>query len=251
MVSTFSGSGFHFSGFVPRQRSRGVPVEGVFHRLLQLPGAKAVAARRLTEGEQGNPVVHASTVTRTEMDEETGEEQERDIPFLKGDTVFNVELIKGLPAHFHARAEPRLDPVQRIDQAEAFFAATGAEFGTVAPRPTTPCTQTICGTYVIPVLDGPEGPGRLSHRKCGQNAGNRQHAAGFRRLAGVEYGYTRPRPARAPHHRNYISPQSSGLAGGGPRGSAARAGRRGAVQPRGLGPADTGSHFSLGAECGP
>ena len=51
---------------------------------------------------------------------------ERDIPFLKGYTVFNVEQIDGLPAHFLAPAEPRLDPVQRIDHAERFFAATGA-----------------------------------------------------------------------------------------------------------------------------
>jgi antirestriction protein ArdC len=72
-------------------------------------------------------VVYASTVTRTETDEETVEEQERDIPFMKGYTVFNVEQIEGLPAHFYARPEPRLDPVQRIDHAEAFFAATGAE----------------------------------------------------------------------------------------------------------------------------
>ena len=55
-----------------------------------------------------------------------GEESERDIPFLKGYTVFNVEQIDGLPAHFNAPAEPRLDPVQRIAQAEQFFAATGA-----------------------------------------------------------------------------------------------------------------------------
>jgi antirestriction protein ArdC len=43
------------------------------------------------KGEKGNLVVYASTVTRTETDEETGEEQDRDIPFLKGYTVFNVE----------------------------------------------------------------------------------------------------------------------------------------------------------------
>ena len=49
-----------------------------------------------------------------------------DIPFLKGYTVFNVEQIDGLPAHFYAPAEPRLDPVQRIAQAEQFFSATGA-----------------------------------------------------------------------------------------------------------------------------
>ncbi len=32
-------------------------------------------------------------------DEGTGEEAEREIPFLKGYTVFNVEQIEGLPAH--------------------------------------------------------------------------------------------------------------------------------------------------------
>ena len=78
------------------------------------------------KGEKGNLVVYASSVTRTETDAETGEEQERDIPFLKGYTVFNVEQIDGLPPQFHALAEPRLDPVQRIDRAEAFFAATRA-----------------------------------------------------------------------------------------------------------------------------
>jgi antirestriction protein ArdC len=78
------------------------------------------------KGEKGNLVVYASTVTRTQTDEETGEEQERDIPFLKGYTVFNVEQIDGLPPQFYAVAEPRLDPVQRIDHAERFFAATQA-----------------------------------------------------------------------------------------------------------------------------
>ena len=45
---------------------------------------------------------------------------------MKSYTAFNVEQIDGLPAHFLAPAEPRLDPVQRIDHAERFFAATGA-----------------------------------------------------------------------------------------------------------------------------
>ena len=79
------------------------------------------------KGEKGSPVVYASTITRTEANEKTGEEEDRDIPFMKGYTVFNVEQIEGLPAHFHTPAEPRLDPVQRIDHAEAFFAATGAD----------------------------------------------------------------------------------------------------------------------------
>jgi antirestriction protein ArdC len=76
--------------------------------------------------EKGSLVVYASTVTRTETDTETGNELEREIPFLKGYTVFNVEQVEGLPAQYYAKAEPRLETVQRIDRAEAFFAATGA-----------------------------------------------------------------------------------------------------------------------------
>jgi antirestriction protein ArdC len=81
---------------------------------------------QVRKGETGSLVVFASTITRTGTDEATGEETEQDIPFMKGYTVFNVEQIDGLPAHYHTPASPRLDPVQRIDQAEAFFSATGA-----------------------------------------------------------------------------------------------------------------------------
>jgi len=79
------------------------------------------------KGEKGNLVVYASTVTRTETDEDTGEEHERDVPFMKGYTVFNVEQIDGLPAQYLGKSEPRLDPLPRIESADAFFAATGAE----------------------------------------------------------------------------------------------------------------------------
>ncbi len=58
---------------------------------------------------------------------DSGQEVERAIPFLKGYTVFNVEQIDGLPAHYYGKAEPVLDPVQRIERAENFFAATGAD----------------------------------------------------------------------------------------------------------------------------
>jgi hypothetical protein len=36
--------------------------------------------------------------TRTETNEASGEESERDIPFMKGYTVFNVEQVEGQPA---------------------------------------------------------------------------------------------------------------------------------------------------------
>ncbi|MBN9509163.1 MAG: DUF1738 domain-containing protein [Alphaproteobacteria bacterium] len=78
------------------------------------------------KGEKGNLVVYANTITRTEADE-NGDEQERDIPFMKGYTVFNVEQVEGLPAHFYALAERPADTVQRIAHAEDFFAATRAD----------------------------------------------------------------------------------------------------------------------------
>jgi antirestriction protein ArdC len=78
------------------------------------------------KGEKGSLVVYANTITRTEEDE-NGEESERTIPFMKGYTVFNVEQIEGLPAHFTAEAPPRLNPEQRIARAERIFECLGAD----------------------------------------------------------------------------------------------------------------------------
>jgi antirestriction protein ArdC len=79
------------------------------------------------KGEKGSLVVYADRIRKTETDQESGEELQREIPFLKGYTVFNVEQIDGLPPHFHAPAAPVVDPVQRIDGTERFFAALGAD----------------------------------------------------------------------------------------------------------------------------
>ena len=78
------------------------------------------------KGERGNLVVYANTITKTE-EQDDGSEEERKIPFLKGYSVFNVEQIEGLPEHFYSKPEPVIDPAQRIDHAEEFFAATGAD----------------------------------------------------------------------------------------------------------------------------
>lgn len=75
---------------------------------------------------RGSLVVYANRITKTET-AEGGEENERDIYFMKGYTVFNVEQIEGLPDHFYAAAVPQLDPVQRIETADQFFANTGAD----------------------------------------------------------------------------------------------------------------------------
>ena len=78
------------------------------------------------KGERGSLVVYANTIHKTEQNE-AGEEVERDIPFLKGYTVFNADQIEGLPEHYYAKPPPRFDnQIERIDHAEAYFAATGA-----------------------------------------------------------------------------------------------------------------------------
>src|SRR5262245_20451910 len=48
------------------------------------------------KGEHGSLVVYADRFTKTEQNDK-GEDIEREIPFMKGYTVFNVEQIDGLP----------------------------------------------------------------------------------------------------------------------------------------------------------
>jgi antirestriction protein ArdC len=78
------------------------------------------------KGSKGSLVVYADRITKMETDDH-GEEQERDIYFMKGYTVFNAEQIEGLPPHFYATVAAPLDAAQRIDSADQFFANTGAD----------------------------------------------------------------------------------------------------------------------------
>ena len=78
------------------------------------------------KGEKGSLVVYANTVTKTEADGD-GVEVEREIPFMKGYTVFNAEQIEGLPELFYTRPEAKFTGPARIDHAEAFFANTKAD----------------------------------------------------------------------------------------------------------------------------
>ena len=132
----------HAAGRITRPlRFNGVPYQGI--NVLVLWGeavAKGFAAPiwmtyrqaaalggHVRKGEKGSLVVYADRIRRTETDEEAGEDVAREIPFLKGYTVFCVDQIEGLPLQYYAKAEPRLDPVQRIGHAESFFAASGAD----------------------------------------------------------------------------------------------------------------------------
>jgi len=78
------------------------------------------------KGECGHLVVYANTITKTE-EGENGQDEERKIPFMKGYSVFNVEQIEGLPEHYTAKPEHIIDAAQRIDHAEKFFEAIGAD----------------------------------------------------------------------------------------------------------------------------
>jgi antirestriction protein ArdC len=78
------------------------------------------------KGEKGSLVVYANSITRTE-EGDNGEESEREIHYMKGYTVFNIEQIEGLPELYYAKPEIKTTPVERISKAEAFFAATKAD----------------------------------------------------------------------------------------------------------------------------
>ena len=94
------------------------PIWMTFKQAIELGGA-------VRKGESGTTVVFASRFTRTEIGS-SGEEFDREIPFLKAYTAFNVAQIDGLPDRYHAPTEPVRDPVARIEHADRFFANTGA-----------------------------------------------------------------------------------------------------------------------------
>ncbi len=77
------------------------------------------------KGEHGSLVVYANSITKTETNDK-GEDVDRAIPFMKGYTVFNVEQIEGLPAHYYAKPENPLPLSERIESADHFLTATQA-----------------------------------------------------------------------------------------------------------------------------
>jgi antirestriction protein ArdC len=81
----------------------------------------------IRKGEHGSMVVYADRITRNETNER-GEDVAQEIPFLKAYTVFNVEQIEGLPTKYSEPTASPAEPMNLIERAEAFFAATGATF---------------------------------------------------------------------------------------------------------------------------
>lgn len=95
------------------------PIWMTFKQAHELGGA-------VRKGETGSMVVFASRFTRTETDA-AGEQFDREVPFIKAYSVFNIAQIDGLPEHYHGQtAEHARDPIARIQHADRFFSHTGA-----------------------------------------------------------------------------------------------------------------------------
>lgn len=105
----------------------GASVEHGFHSPSWMTFRQALALNaHVRKGENGSLVVYANSVTKTEQND-AGEDIERQIRFLKGYTVFNVEQIEGLPQNYYFQPAPKFMPIQRIEHADAFFVDTRAD----------------------------------------------------------------------------------------------------------------------------
>ncbi|MBI4382799.1 MAG: DUF1738 domain-containing protein [Nitrospinae bacterium] len=120
-------------------RHNGTPYQGI--NILLLWGesaAKGYAANiwmtykqaetlgaQVRKGEHGSLVVYANSLTKTETDE-TGQDVEREIHFLKGYTVFNAQQIDGLPERYYGKPAEPLPLQNRIAAADRFIGNTKA-----------------------------------------------------------------------------------------------------------------------------
>jgi len=97
------------------------PVWMTFKQAKMLNGA-------VRRGEKASFSVFAKTFTKTETDNITGEQIDKDIPFMKGYALFNVDQIDGLPdKYYELENEPVISAEMRIKEIEQFFLNTGAE----------------------------------------------------------------------------------------------------------------------------
>ena len=144
-------------------RHNGIPYSGINILMLWAEGVSQgfsspmwMSFRQATQlnahvkkGEKGSLVVYANSITRTEQDA-SGEDSEREIHYMKGYTVFNVEQVEGLPAYYYQQSEMKTTPVERIVHAEEFFKATKAEIRYRGDRAYYSCD----GDYIqMPVIE--------------------------------------------------------------------------------------------------
>ncbi|MEL7524231.1 MAG: zincin-like metallopeptidase domain-containing protein [Pseudomonadota bacterium] len=87
---------------------------------------------KVRKGEKGSPIIFYKTLLREEENEQ-GEIEDRAIPMLRTYTVFNADQVDGYDRG-NATSNARVDRVERIETAERFCAATGADIRSVGNR---------------------------------------------------------------------------------------------------------------------
>ena len=88
---------------------------------------------QVRKGQTATLVVYAGKVSTEE--EKDGETEIKNIPFLKGYSVFNADQIEGLSNTYKGRPPlPQIKPEQRIAEVEQFFAATKADITNAGAR---------------------------------------------------------------------------------------------------------------------
>ena len=132
------------------------PMWMTFKQALELGAA-------VRKGESGATVVFASRFSKSESDGHGGE-IEREIPFLKAYTVFNVAQIDGLPERYYEAASPVTDTGERIEHADRFFRNTGAHIRHGGDRAFfSPATDHIQMPFVESFRDAASYVATLSH----------------------------------------------------------------------------------------
>lgn len=84
---------------------------------------------QVRKGERGTTVVYAKPLQFHNEDVTTDEDNTRTVPLLRAYTVFNVDQIDGLPLQYMPNPVPEvaaIDVSGRVDRADAFLTATGA-----------------------------------------------------------------------------------------------------------------------------
>ena len=103
------------------------------------------------KSEKGSAVVYANQIVRTETDD-AGEEVEERIPFVKAYTVFNAEQIDDLPEAWRPTPPETVNPDERLEAVERFFAGLGADIrqgGSAAyyVKGVGPCADGLCDLH--------------------------------------------------------------------------------------------------------
>lgn len=104
---------------------------------------------QVRKGERSTVVVYYGA-TKIAEENQDGEEEERNIRFLKQFNVFNADQIEGLPAHYYAKPVPLAPAVERIAELEAFVAATGAD---IENRGTLACYSEALDAIRMPPIE--------------------------------------------------------------------------------------------------